>query len=207
MQILLVDDHPLFSEGVANLLRQYNENVDILQVPDCEKAFVITNQNPGLDMILLDLSLPGMNGMDGLIRFREIAPTIPVVILSASENNKLIKSALERGAQGFISKSTKPEVILSALRLVMAGDVYIPASYSMQPLANDTAEDPTLVLTKRQREVLLLLIEGKSNKEIAHNFSLSENTVRVHVAAIYKALDVSNRTEAAFVMRNFNLSN
>ncbi len=203
MKILLVDDHPLFREGVAQTLRMLDGAAQIYQASRCEDALEQLGREPDMDLVLLDLMLPGMAGLDGLLRFRRTFPTLPVVILSASEDNDSVQAALQRGAQGYIPKSTPPRVMMQALRLVLEGGVYAPPGPSGRPDGDSTV--PPDRLTPRQREVLALLIEGKSNKEIARLLALSDNTVRVHAAAIFKALGVRNRTEAAFAARRLGL--
>ncbi len=202
MKILLVDDHPLFREGVAQTLRTLDEAALIYQASRCEEALERLGREPDMDLVLLDLLLPGMDGMDGLLRFRQTFPTLPVVILSASEDRRSVQAALERGAQGYIPKSTPPRIMMQAIRLVLEGGVYTPPGPSGTSGDNEAAPGR---LTPRQREVLALLIEGKSNKEIARLLALSDNTVRVHAAAIFKTLDVRNRTEAAFAARRLGL--
>ena len=203
MKILLVDDHPLFREGVAQTLRALDEAALIYQASRCEEALERLGREPDMDLVLLDLLLPGMDGMDGLLRFRQAFPTLPVVILSASEDRRSVQAALERGAQGYIPKSTPPRIMMQAIRLVLEGGVYTPPGPS--GTGGGGSEAAPGRLTPRQREVLALLIEGKSNKEIARLLALSDNTVRVHAAAIFKTLDVRNRTEAAFAARRLGL--
>lgn len=197
MIILLVDDHPLFREGVVQILGKIEPGAEIYEAWSCEEALDIIGREPGLDLVLLDLMLPGMDGLDGLQRFRQRFPTLPVVILSAAEDPRTVRAALERGAQGYIPKSTPPRVMIHAIHLVLEGGVYAPPGVSDADNP-DPAEQAAALLTPRQHEVLRLLVEGKSNKEIARTLALSDNTVRVHAAAIFKALNVRNRTEAAF---------
>jgi two-component system nitrate/nitrite response regulator NarL len=194
MKFLLVDDHALFRHGLLLLLRKLPGENEFVEAEDCEAAFREASTQENIDLILLDLSLPGMNGLDGLIRFRELCPTTPVVLLSANENSHIIVEGLRRGAQGFIPKSSSPDVITAALQVILAGGTYAPAAgfaNQLQPM------DDSCALTARQREVLELLVRNLSNKEIAEALGMRVNTVRVHVAAILRILGVENRNDAA----------
>jgi DNA-binding NarL/FixJ family response regulator len=141
-----------------------------------------------------------MDGMTGLAKLRDAAPATCVVVLSASEDARSIRSAIAAGAKGYIPKSAGCEIILSALQLVLSGGVYLPVN-----VMESAAASASDAMTSRQREVLLWLVRGKSNKEIAILLGMAENTVRVHVAAILRSLDVKNRTEAGFAAANRGL--
>jgi DNA-binding NarL/FixJ family response regulator len=152
----------------------------------------------------LDLNLPGMDGLHGLARLREASPATPVAILSATDDREHVHQALALGAAGYIPKSAGSDVILNAIRLVLAGGVYLPVSL-VQPDSAEPSEielngssDVSHGLTPRQHEVLELLTQGLSNKQIARRLGVAENTVRVHVAAILRLLGASNRTEAGY---------
>lgn len=202
MKILLVDDHPLFREGVVQVLKKMDPQAEMFEANSCEQALATCRHEPDLDLVLLDLSLPGMDGLDGLQDLRQHFPTLPVVILSASEDSRSVRAALERGAQGYLPKSTPSRLMIQAIELILEGGLYAPGG-----LLKDDGESVPEVLTPRQRDVLVLLIEGKSNKEIARQLTLSDNTVRVHAAAIFKTLGVHNRTEAAFAARKLGILN
>ncbi|MFZ2854034.1 MAG: response regulator transcription factor [Rhodocyclaceae bacterium] len=194
MKFLLVDDHALFRHGLLLLLSRLPGEHVFLEAENCEAAFAEAADHADIDLILLDLALPGMNGLDGLVRFRELCPTTPVVLLSANENSHIIVDGLRRGAHGFIPKSSSPEVMAAALQVVLAGGTYLPAIGVMSPA---TVPDERCALTARQREVLALLVRELSNKEISEALGMRVNTVRVHVAAILRILDVENRNDAA----------
>jgi len=159
-------------------------------------------------MALLDLNMPGMNGVAGITRFREQASDVPVVVISASEDVADIKEILDAGAMGYIPKSSSSQVILSALRLVLAGGVYVPVNVLHDA---DSPSEPAhkvrggIHLTDRQLDVLHLIIQGKPNKVIARELQLSEGTVKIHLASIYRALNASNRTEAAMAAQRLGL--
>jgi two-component system nitrate/nitrite response regulator NarL len=192
MKFLLIDDHVLFRRGLLHLLRNLTGEHTFLESETCEEAFALVSTQQDIDLILLDLALPGMNGLDGITRLRELCPTTPIVLLSANDNAQFVIEGIRRGAQGFIPKSANLEVISGALQVILAGGTYVPASGVLP----DTAEPPG-ALTARQREVLTLLVENHSNKQIADALGMRVNTVRVHVAAILKILGVDNRVEAA----------
>lgn len=196
MRILLIDDHPLFRSGISAILCELDETVQTTEVNSCEEAFGVVTDDSRFALILLDLNLPGMDGMTGLSKLRDAAPATPIVVLSASENTAKIRQAINAGAKGYIPKSANREIILNALRLVLSGGVYLPVTIMEVPIPTDTSDEQPL--TPRQRDVLRWLARGKSNKEIAILLGMAENTVRVHVAAILKYLGVKNRTEAGY---------
>ncbi|MBX3705720.1 MAG: response regulator transcription factor [Pseudomonadales bacterium] len=200
MQILVVDDHPLFRAGIATVLERLDAEVRVVECPSCEDALAWLANAPVPDLLLLDLGLPGMDGLQGLARLRETAPSMPVVVLSASEDTSRIRQAFAGGAAGYIPKSAGSELIRNALRLVLDGGRYVPPNLvdSVVPRAAPSGSGNPASLTPRQHEVLVLLVRGLSNKEIATHLDLAENTVRVHVAAILRLLGARNRTEAGY---------
>jgi DNA-binding NarL/FixJ family response regulator len=194
MDVLLIDDHPLFRAGISSILDGLDATVRIIEAGSCEQALILLEADGEFSLILLDLHLPGMDGMTGLAKLRDASPATPVVVLSATEDSRRIRQAIAAGAKGYIPKSASSQIILSALRLVLSGGVYLPHNVLESPAPVVTDGE----LTPRQREVLRWLARGKSNKEIADVLGMAENTVRVHVAAILKYLDVRNRAEAVF---------
>lgn len=193
MKFLLVDDHALFRHGVLLLLSKLPGSHEFVEAGSCEAAFAAAAAHPDIDFVLLDLALPGMNGLDGLTRLRQLRPAAPVVLLSANDSSPIIIDGLQRGARGFIPKSSSPDVMMAALQVILAGGTYVPAA----GLAHQRVPQDSRALTARQREVLALLTQNRSNKEIADELGMRVNTVRVHVAAILKILAVENRNEAA----------
>jgi len=199
MQVLLIDDHPLFRQGLCSLIERMDPKARIVEAESCEAALALGESNrPGFDLILLDLALPGMNGLEGIAQFRARFPTTPVVVISATHDAVRVKQAIERGAQGFIPKSTPPDVLMSALRLIFSGGVYVPPSVmqGQAPGPGVAGSSPPPNLTSAQARVLALIVRGHSNKAIANALDISDNTVRAHVSAILRALNVTNRTEA-----------
>lgn len=203
MKILVVDDHPLIRAAVRNVLTQLEADVEVHEAQDCPAALALVEMHPDLTLVLLDLHLPGMGGLDALTILRERYPEIPAVVLSAADDRESVLQALDRGAMGFIPKSSSNAVMVSALRLVLSGGVYLPPEVLAAPGAQ-AADTPavsapcpvTLGLTERQAQVLGLMVQGKPNKLICRELGLAERTVKVHITAIFKALKVSNRTQA-----------
>lgn len=210
MRILLADDHPLFREGVKPVLRKLAQDIEILEAKDYPSAFEVARQHADVDLALLDLYMPGMTGVDGVNRFRVSFPQIPLVVLSAADEQDQIQNLLANGALGFINKSSPSDVILSALNLVLAGGVYIPPSLLAKANAGECntveLEDGTReTLTNRQIEVLRELAKGLSNKQIARNLNVTEGTIKIHLASIFRVLKVANRTEALLIAQKMGL--
>lgn len=211
MTVLVVDDHPLFREGLSQLLRDLDADADVIGYDDAGKALDAAKARDDLDLVLLDLSMPGLNGLAAVERFVREAPGVPVVIVSGHEEPARVRSALSLGAAGYIPKSTPAALMTDALRLVLRGGVYVPpvmlnevGSSALRPAErrDPAADEP---LTERQVEVLALLANGKTNKEIARELDLSEKTVKAHITAVFRALGVVNRTQAAVEARKRGL--
>lgn len=211
MKVLLVDDHTLFREGLRLLLERFEESFEILEAGDCAAAFDAISRHPDLGLVLLDLELPDMAGLDALSLMRERYPGVPVVVLSAAEDRPSVLDAINRGAMGFIPKSSDGALLINALRLVLAKGVYVPPSVLIHPFSagdmvpkaavrHKTESLRELGLSGRQIEVLGLMVQGLPNKLIARNMRLSEPTIKSHVAACLRALNVSNRTQAVLAV-------
>lgn len=209
MRILFADDHPLFREGVKPVLTKLAATVEIIEAKDYPAAFEAARHNQDIDLALLDLYMPGMPGMDGIARFRASFPHIPLAVLSAADERENIQRLLANGALGYICKSSPSDVILSALRLILAGGVYIPPNL----LGEGGVESGKVVieagkhevLTRRQVEVLRELAKGLNNKQIALNLNVTEGTVKIHLASIFRVLNVSSRTEALLLAQKMGL--
>lgn len=208
MKILIVDDHVLIREAVRGVLTELQGEATFVEAPDSRQATERIAENPDLELILLDPNLPDRSGFELLAELRERHPAVPVIMLSASNDPDDIARALELGAAGFIPKSARREVMISAFKLIFSGGIYVPPELlGRAPTAAASApETPAragrppsaaeLGLTERQMEVLALMMQGKSNKAICRALDLAEPTVKNHVTAILKALNVANRTEA-----------
>lgn len=210
MKILLADDHDLFRAGLGMVLGELEADTQLLQAASLTDALVCAQAESDLDLALLDLNMPAMNGTAGLQQFRTQFPQVPVVIVSGSDDLADVQAVLNQGASGFIHKSTAPSVMLSALRLVLAGGIYVPPHVMRQeiapaPTAPIARKGWEARLTARQMEVLQLLALGKPNKIIARELDLSEGTVKIHLSAIFRVLDVNNRTEAVLAAQHLSL--
>lgn len=196
MRVLIADDHQLFREGLREVLRQFDGQATIVEAGDFAEA--VASVSAAIDLVLLDLNMPGDTWENGVQRIADVLPDgCRLVILSASEDQRQIRQCVALGAAGFIPKTSSGRVMLSALRLVMEGGVYLPqAILSIAAGPTQSADIPVGTLTPRQRDVMALLSEGKSNKEIARALDLAEGTVKLHVTAILRALGVNNRTRA-----------
>ena len=200
MKILVVDDHAVVREGVAAVLRQEIEAVVILDAPDVAAAITVADAQD-IDLVLLDLSMPGVSGMAGLDAFAARHAAIPVVVLSSSEAEADVRASIAHGALGYIAKSAKPATLIAAIRLVLSGETYLPSFMADSRVARDHRHGQLAALTERQRDVLQLVSDNASNKEIAYRLMISEKTVKAHLTAIFRALDVDNRHAAATAAR------
>jgi DNA-binding NarL/FixJ family response regulator len=199
MKVLVIDDHVLIRQAMRGVLKKVTRDAVTLEAPNSIEAMRILATNPGIDFILLDLTLPDRDGFSVFSELRERYPAIGIVILSAAQDAVRVRKALELGARGFIPKSATGDVILNALRLILSGGIYVPpeilssgnlsAQQSRHSLASASLSD-------RHLEVLALLMQGKSNKTIGRMLDIAEPTVKNHVTAILRALNVTSRTEA-----------
>jgi two-component system, NarL family, nitrate/nitrite response regulator NarL len=211
MKLLVVDDHPIVRDGLAVLLGRLGPDTVVLQVGDAARALATAVEHADLDIVILDIAMPGMDGLRALSEFGRVRPELPVIVISASEDARDVRDALAKGALGYVPKSASQHTLLSAIRLVLDGDLYVPplilgeTPLSPAPDPRGAAASAGSALTTRQIEVLKQLSQGKSNKGIAHELGLSEKTVKAHITAIFKALNVINRTQAAAAGREAGL--
>lgn len=209
MKLILADDHTLFRNGLALLLKAHDAGCEVWEGDDLDAALALAGAHPDADVALLDLNMPGMEGVHGIRRFVEAYPRLPLIILTGSESLQDIQDVLAAGASGFIPKSSTSAVMLSAIRLVLAGGTYVPpqalAGGQGRAVPNDARVRVQTQLTERQLQVLHLLAEGKPNKVICRELGIEEGTVKAHIATIFRVLDVANRTEAASVARDIGL--
>lgn len=205
---LLVDDHALFREGVALLVEHRVPELQLTTAGDIAGALAALDADRDCSLVLLDLGLPDSSGMAGLERLREAAPAVAIVVLSADDRPETVLGAIDRGAAGFIPKSADSAAFTAALRNVLDGRVHLPPQALLQAAAPDAGpidagED--LGLSPRQLDVLRLLVEGRSNKLIMRELALSESTVKTHLQAIFRRLDVNSRTQAVVAAARLGL--
>jgi DNA-binding NarL/FixJ family response regulator len=202
LNILVVDDHALFREGMSYVLDKLEDGVTILEASNYDEAISLLDKFPNIDLVLFDLSMPDKDGFTLLSYCRENFPLVPAVVLSASKEHNDLNRALNGGALGFIPKDTTSKVMLNALRLIMSGEIYIPASMTQRSSDNEKTIES---LTPRQYEVVEMMMKGLSNKKIALEIGIAEATIKMHVTAIFKRLGVSNRTEAALAAQKLGI--
>lgn len=210
MNLLIADDHLLFRSGFKLLVSQLFPVAALYDAGDANEAWDLLNGDEGFDLVFLDLAMPGMNGTAGVRRFVERRPAVPVVILSAHTEPEEIAECMGLGVRGYIPKSSSESVLRNAVDLVLAGEIYVPRHAFDQILSEGSPNaagdidklpegNPLRQLTPRQRSTLALMIEGRSNKEIARSLDLLESTVKAHVKVILRKLSAQNRTQAALI--------
>lgn len=207
MKILIADDHALFRDGLTMHLEKLVPQAVILQAANYSQAIKLLSDNKNFDLIIADLDMQDMRWEDGLAELRRHAPEARIVVISASEENKNIKKALELGISGYISKRAETKVMISALKLVLDGGTYLPPSIiesANTGLFND-GENKNRLLTPRQTEVLGFVAEGLSNKQIAYEMGVSEATVKLHINALLRAVGATNRTQAVITAQRMGL--
>ncbi|MCY0149806.1 MULTISPECIES: response regulator [Hoeflea] len=199
LTFIIADDHPLFRGAMRQALEGIEAEVNILEAGDLEGARTKAEAHPEADLILLDLTMPGVSGLSGLIAFRAEFPSLPVVVVSASDDPPTMRRSLELGASGFISKSASIERIRQGVRTVLDGGIWTPPGVDL-----GSEHDPEIAaliariqtLTPQQGRVLGMLAEGLLNKQIAYELSVSEATIKAHVSAVLQKLGVDSRTQA-----------
>lgn len=203
MQILLADDHSLVREGIKPFLETLESNVKVLEASNLQEGLRLATKAKHLDLAILDLHMPGMDGLNGIKKMAAEFPDIPIVILSGFVSRKDVLVAIEYGASGYIPKTISGKAMISALRLVLSGEKYLPADIFSGPDADHgggggrfSSDNLLATLSKREWEVLGLLIDGQTNKQIARKLGLQEITVKIHVRNMYKKLSATNRADA-----------
>ncbi len=187
-------------EGLRQVLQGLDAQVDVLDAPSCAQAFALASEHPDLDVVLLDYHLPDMNGLEALDIFGQKHPELPVIMISGSADPHVVRKVMNRGAAGFVSKAGQAQDLLGIILKVLAGEIHVPGDMlelpsRPAPLVPQSENTPNL-LTPRQVEVLHLLIDGLSNKDISRSLSLSEETTKNHVSAIYRVFGVQTRVQA-----------
>lgn len=198
---LIVDDHPLFLEALQRAIKSVVPGAQTVEAESIESAKDALEGNTRFDVMLLDLSMPGTRGFDGLLELRSLYPKMPIVVVSALEDPRIIREVMSYGAAGFIAKSVPRDELAAALRSVMEGSVTLPKGYVPPEAAAEQSGKTDLaqrlrMLTPKQFNVLKMLRQGLLNKQIAHELQIEETTVKAHVSEILRKLNVSSRTQA-----------
>jgi DNA-binding NarL/FixJ family response regulator len=215
VHVLLIDDHQMFRQGVKFLLSDLDESLLFTEAGTSAQGLEALSQKT-VDLVLLDLNMPGSDGLSALRELRQGFPEVPLAVLSGVDDPHLIRESIEAGASGFVPKSSSSEVLVAALKLILAGAVYLPRAVldgSLEPVPGKHAasgvkgaqEDRASLLSERQTDVLLKAIQGKPNKVIALEMDIAEGTVKTHLSAAFRILGVHNRTEAVFAAANLGL--
>jgi DNA-binding NarL/FixJ family response regulator len=215
VNILVIDDHPLFMDGVSQVLQQLSDKVEVFKATSIQEALTLLESQSDFDLILLDLSLPGMDGFSFLQRFSAAEFCIPVVVVSAEEQLSLIRRALEANVMGFVPKSLGAADMLSAFKSVLEGNQFLPDRIAQMLSRSHDHVIPLALpphaqhagISAKQYAVLVLMAKGYSNQTIASQLNRTEHTVKSHTAALFQILGVSNRTECVEVARGRGLIN
>lgn len=208
MQILIVDDHQLFLDGIRHILNKLDPAATITETTRADQAIEILESGHDFDLVLIDLSMPGMDGISILQRMQARGVWLPLVVISAEQDIRTIKVVMEMGALGFIPKTHNSQQMLAALTRILEADIYIPPEIQQQLDRQGTHRKPhsgamkSNGITKRQYEVLQLLAKGYSNKQIAASLFLTEHTVKAHISALFSSLQANNRTECVQLARH-----
>jgi len=196
MKLLVVDDHPLIVHALREVLPDLAGDIELFTASTRDETLAVLARHPDCALVLLDLALPGAHGLDLLADLRRAWPRLPIVVLSATHDRATVGAALAAGARGFIAKTADPGLMLDAVRTVLAGGTHVTRSFAPERMREvDGVAIDVLGLTRRQGEVMRLLAQGKPNKMICRDLRLSEGTVKVHVSAILRALNVHSRSQ------------
>jgi len=208
--VIVADDHPLFRTAIKEALRESQGDTMFLEANSFETLQQLVDENQNVDLVLLDLHMPGVSGFAGLVFLCKRYPSVPVVIISANEDPLVIQRALDHGAAGFIPKSSDIKTITSAINDILMGEIWAPESTQANLPGNNVSElamaERMSRLTPQQFKVLMMVTQGLLNKQIAYDMGISEATVKAHVTAIMNKLGVSNRTQAVLAASKLDVS-
>ncbi len=205
-RILIADDHPLMRTALAQTLGQAMAGAEILEVSRFDQIKPVLETGEGVDIILLDLHMPGMSGLIGLMMLRSEHPAIPVIVVSASEDPVTIQRSIDYGASGFVPKSAPNTQIVEAINAVLDGDLWLPELHGAHDAEAPDPAQRAATLTPQQLRVLAGIAEGKLNKQIAYEMNVAETTVKAHVTTILRKLNVLTRTQAAVLASQLALA-
>ena len=205
MKILHADDHSMFREGLGFFLRLLDAQVVPLEASNLRSTLDKLALESPVDLLLLDLEMPGMNGLEGFYAIRQRYPDLPIAIVSGVNDARIIRTLLDGGARGFIPKLAGSEQLMDALRRILQGDVYVPEALFIPAAQSTINHEKTSLLTSRQQEILTLLAEGMPNKQIARTLGVTEGTIKQHLKELFKRLGARNRIQAVRQARHLGL--
>jgi DNA-binding NarL/FixJ family response regulator len=207
-KIIIADDHPLFRQALLDTLKSKLTKTTWLEAQTIEELDQQLSDHDDSDLVLLDLNIPGAHGFNTLIHVRNHYPHIPVVVVSAHEDHDTIGQAMEYGAAGFVPKSTPVDNIFTAIQQVLSGEIWVPATFRENATKTDNTNIAERVasLTQQQYRILMMFAQGMLNKQIAYDLNVSEATIKAHATAIFRKLNVRNRTQAAIAIGQLDLT-
>lgn len=209
ISLVIADDHPLFRSALNGALQAEIKDIVIVESHDLDSTLQCLQNINDLDLLLLDLNMPGSGELYGLIRIRKDFPDVPVAVISGSEDSAMVAKVIDAGALGFIPKTSEPTMYVQAIHSILAGDIWLPEDLKKevanQPKPDLSMQNKVAELTPQQYKVLCYLHEGLLNKQIAYELSISEATVKAHITAIFRKLGINNRTQAVLVASDLKL--
>ncbi|PSV12285.1 DNA-binding response regulator [Photobacterium kishitanii] len=203
--IVIADDHPLFRNALLQSIQMAISGANLLEADSRDSLFSLLQKNGDIDLLLLDLKMPGSNGMSGLIQVRQQYPELAIVVISASEEDQIVQQVYNHGAFGFIPKSSEMQTLLAALQQILNGEPYFPTTISHND-HHQQLSAKIAALTPQQYKVSTMLTEGLLNKQIAYELSVSEATIKAHMTAIFRKLEVKNRTQAVILLQQLAIN-
>lgn len=215
LKILIVDDHRLFAAGMSSVLKLLKRPVQVKEIYNGMQALSEIEKSDGYDLVLADIEMPSVSGIDLLLALKAREILTPLIIVSATEHAREVEKAMAAGARGYIPKSTAPETMLAAVEIVLRGEIYLPDDLwnRVRSVTGTQARRATVpptnghapALSSRQHEILDLIESGKTNKQIAEVLGISQSTVKFHIAGLFRELNVRTRTECVYVARQLNV--